>query len=192
LAGLAGFPFTGKTGWSAFSSHCPKDGNIVILFAPHVGVDHDGTVGKVLRKGQDKSSAACGAAIGALAAVKADKEGAGKFAGGQMDYQMDCIKSLLIPHADEIAAAENEMTALSYKMFEITEEFLEGILHNNWMGPNSKLALIGGIMINCVGEKTDLFLPLKFEIRNKDGESKDLYEETFGKVNNPHIKKSEE
>ena len=93
-----------------------------------------------------------------------------------MDYQMDCIKSLLIPHADEIAAAENEMTALSYKMFEITEEFLEGILHNNWMGPNSKLALIGGIMINCVGEKTDMFLPLKFEIRNKDGESKDLYE----------------
>lgn len=82
LAGLAGLPFTGKTGWSAFSSHCPKDGNIVILFAPHVGVDYDGTVGKVLRKGQDKSSAACGAAIGALAAVKADKEAAGKFAAG--------------------------------------------------------------------------------------------------------------
>ena len=38
LAGLAGFPFTGKTGWGAFSSHCAKDGNIVILFAPHVGV----------------------------------------------------------------------------------------------------------------------------------------------------------
>jgi len=117
LSGLAGFPFTGKTGWAAFSSHCPNDGNIVILFAPHVGVDHDGTVGKVLRKGQDKSSSACGAAIGALAAVKEDKEKAGKFSGGQMDYQMDCIKSLLVPHAEEIAAAENEMTALSYKMF---------------------------------------------------------------------------
>lgn len=117
LAGLAGFPFTGKTGWSAFSSHCPKDGNIVILFAPHVGVDADGTVGKVLRRGQEHSSAACGAAIGALAAVKEDKEKAGQFAAGQMDYQMDCIKSLLVPHADEIAAAENEMTALSYKMF---------------------------------------------------------------------------
>ena len=51
LAGLAGVPFTGKTGWDAFSSHCPKDGNIVILFAPHVGVDSNGTVGKVLRKG---------------------------------------------------------------------------------------------------------------------------------------------
>ena len=47
LAGLAGFPFTGKTGWGAFSSHSMKGGNIVILFAPHVGVCSDGNVGKV-------------------------------------------------------------------------------------------------------------------------------------------------
>ena len=73
LAGLAGFPFTGKTGWGAFSSHVPKDGNIVILFAPHVGIDNEGCVGKVVRDGQDESSSACGAAIGALAAVTADK-----------------------------------------------------------------------------------------------------------------------
>ena len=51
LSGLGGVPFTGKTGWHAFSSHCPRDGNIVILFAPHVGVDSTGEVGKVLRKG---------------------------------------------------------------------------------------------------------------------------------------------
>lgn len=51
LAGLAGMPFTGKTGWHAFSSHCPEDGNIVIMFAPHVGVDATGAVGKVLREG---------------------------------------------------------------------------------------------------------------------------------------------
>ena len=49
LGGLAGFPFTGKTGWGAFSSHSPCDGNIVILFAPHVGVDKDGNVGKINR-----------------------------------------------------------------------------------------------------------------------------------------------
>ena len=69
LSGLAGIPFSGKTGWGAFSSHCPKDGNICLLFAPHVGVHRDGTVGKVLRDGQTSASSACGAAIGALAAV---------------------------------------------------------------------------------------------------------------------------
>ena len=51
LGGLGGLPFTGKTGWGAFSSHCPVDGNIVILFAPHVGVDNTGAVGKVSREG---------------------------------------------------------------------------------------------------------------------------------------------
>ena len=104
LAGLAGFPFTGKTGWHAFSSHCPEDGNIVILFAPHVGVDATGKVGSVLREGQSKSSSACGAAIGALGACKASDD-AGNFASGYTDHQMDCIKHLLLPHKDEISSA---------------------------------------------------------------------------------------
>ena len=58
LAGLAGMPFTGKTGWGAFSGHCVKDGNIVILFAPHVGVSSEGLVGKLHRDGQENISSA--------------------------------------------------------------------------------------------------------------------------------------
>jgi len=69
LSGLAGLPFTGKTGWGAFSSHCPKDGHICILFAPHVGVDAEGNVGKVVRDGHETASSACGAAIGAYNAA---------------------------------------------------------------------------------------------------------------------------
>ena len=85
LGGLAGLPFTGKTGWAAFSSHCPSDGNIAILFAPHVGLDREGRVGKIYRDGQTEASGACGAAIGALAAIKADPE-AGTFKGGYHDH----------------------------------------------------------------------------------------------------------
>ena len=51
LGGLAGIPFTGNTGWGAFSHHVPKDGNILIILAPHVGLADDGTVGKVHRHG---------------------------------------------------------------------------------------------------------------------------------------------
>ena len=86
LGGLAGFPFTGKTGWGAFSAHCPKDGNIVIMFAPHVGIDNEGVVGKADRDGQDHSSAACGAAIGAFNAVKNGNSSAGKFDSGYLDH----------------------------------------------------------------------------------------------------------
>jgi len=51
LSGLAGLPFVGKAGWGAFSHHVPDDGNIVVLFAPHVGIDSFGNVGKIRREG---------------------------------------------------------------------------------------------------------------------------------------------
>jgi hypothetical protein len=92
---------------------------------------------------------------------------------------MDCIKHLLLPHVDKIKGTENEMATLSFKMFEIIETYLEDILHLNWQGPNSKLALIGGIMINFDCEGTDMFLPLKFEIRCQNVKL-DLFEEVFG------------
>ena len=63
MSGLAGFPFTGKSGFSTFSSHCPKDGNIVILFAPRIGIDSIGTVGKIKRNGLDFATSSCGATI---------------------------------------------------------------------------------------------------------------------------------
>lgn len=111
-------PFTGKTGWGAFSSHCPEDGNIVVMFAPHVGIDSDGTIGKVLRQGQPCSSTSCGAAIGALGAVEKE-EVVGKLPSGYHDHQMEVIKDLLRPHVNELKCSENKLVDLAYKMYEI-------------------------------------------------------------------------
>ena len=85
LAGLAGFPFCGKTGWGAFSSHIPKDGNIIVLCAPHIGIDKHGNVGTIARHGVDHTTSACGAAIRALAAIKSDKT-EGNFKNGYLDH----------------------------------------------------------------------------------------------------------
>ena len=41
-------------------------------------------------------------------------------------------------------------------------------------------------MINCDGEKTDKFLPLKFEIRTKS-ENRDVFEETFNQKSHRHF-----
>jgi len=49
----------------------------------------------------------------------------------------------------------------------------------NWASDTGKLALIGGIMINCDGNRTDMFLPLKFEVRSKTG-TVDLTKECLG------------
>lgn len=62
LGGLGGIPFTGKTGFAAFSHHIPDDGNLFILFAPHVGVSDSGKIGEYSRLGQALDGKACGAA----------------------------------------------------------------------------------------------------------------------------------
>ena len=51
MGGLGGIPFVGKVGYGAFTSHIPAGGNLVIMFAPHVGVTPDGEFGKYKREG---------------------------------------------------------------------------------------------------------------------------------------------
>jgi hypothetical protein len=77
------------------------------MFAPHVGIDRDGNVGSIHRDGLAKNSSACGASIGALAALKKDLK-AGDMTNGYLDCQMDTIKHLLRPHVEEISNAPNE------------------------------------------------------------------------------------
>jgi hypothetical protein len=48
MGGLAGLPFTGRTGFNAFSHHIPDDGNLFVLYGPHVGISRDGKVGESL------------------------------------------------------------------------------------------------------------------------------------------------
>jgi len=73
------------------------------------------------------------------------------------------------------------MVKLAYEMYEVVKDFLEGIIHMNWQGPNSKLAMIGGIMINCDKDGTDMFLPLMFELRSMQGQKVvDLFDEAYG------------
>ena len=61
------------------------------------------------------------------------------------------------------------MVRLVMSMYEISNNFLEKIMSDNWMGQRNKVAILGGIMINCEGEGTDVFLPLKFTLKTKDG-----------------------
>lgn len=70
LGGLAGIPFSGKTGFAAYASHVPDGGNIFVLFAPHAAVSEEGHCGYYHRHGQAAETVACGAAVGAYEAVK--------------------------------------------------------------------------------------------------------------------------
>ena len=46
MGGIGGVPYVGKTGFGAYSAHVPKDGHLVILFGPHIGISSAGELGK--------------------------------------------------------------------------------------------------------------------------------------------------
>jgi hypothetical protein len=70
---LAGLVFLGRTGVQAALGHVPgEDGRhrFVVFCFPHIGIDADGTLGRVQRRGMYRASSACGA----LASFRAQLE----------------------------------------------------------------------------------------------------------------------
>jgi len=68
---LGGLVFLGRTGMQAALGHVPgEDGRhrFVVFCLPHIGIDEDGAIGRVQRRGMHRASSACGA----LAAFRAE------------------------------------------------------------------------------------------------------------------------
>ena len=187
LGGLAGIPFTGKTGFAAFSQHVPDDdGNLFVLLAPHIGLSSNLQLGKYCRDGQGtKEGAACGAAVGALEHVCSDKPLADLISNEQNDFQMSFIVHHINKVKDEILQKETEnerQAALAFQTHAIGKTMLDSIMTMDFGGPNSKLLILSGIQINMPlqdGDE-DYFLPLTFELHTKNNETVDLFSETFG------------
>jgi len=160
LGGLAGVPFAGKTGFKAFSHHVPVDGDIIVVYGPHVGISAEGEVGKHLRKGQDEASTACGACIGAYNACIA--AGGGDFEFDEVDIQMGFIKSQVAPHAKRIQRQKCPMAALSYQVFEAVKNKIGKVVNTEF--GSGRLVLIGGIQLNMPDPCNDHFLPLSCQV----------------------------
>lgn len=106
LGGLGGVPFVGRVGFGAYSHHVPDGGKMLIVFAPHIGIIDDGTVGKIVRPNQAAISTACGAAVGAFKALMKEKE-EGKAPAMTADYfdaQIAFIKAKLASRLNEASA----------------------------------------------------------------------------------------
>ncbi|HBQ59941.1 MAG TPA: hypothetical protein DD671_10040, partial [Balneolaceae bacterium] len=107
FGGISGIPFTGKTGFGAFSSHIPDDGAAVILYGPHIGITKDGTPGKVLREGQSNPSSSCGSLIAGLESVKKGNV----LNISHNDYQQGQVNKVLIENYEQIKEADNDVIA---------------------------------------------------------------------------------
>jgi hypothetical protein len=82
MGGLSGFPFVGKTGFSAYMHHVAEGGAMVIVCCSHVGINDDGVVGNIKRNGMNVDSSACGAAVAAYGYCEMHKDQLEKIANG--------------------------------------------------------------------------------------------------------------
>ena len=197
LGGLGGLPFAGKSGFRAYLHHVPDSGRLLVLFAPHVGIDAEGRIGSLQREGQTALSKACGAAVGAYKAVSAKKASAAPAAPAAsavvaeadagldpFDPELKTIVSLLGARINGIEAAPDPLAFVTYQMYAIVRDLVDSCITNTddvW-DYASQVVVLGGVMVNRkVGG--DFFQPLSFEElpRLKGQPSIDLYEQTFGK-----------
>jgi len=175
LGGLGGAPFAGKTGFGAFSHHVPDNGNVVIVFGPHIGFSIDGESGKFLRDGQASLSTACGALV---AAYNQCMSGQG-WGSEPRDVQQAWLRNKLRHFCPHAAVTKHPMVELVTKAYEAIEQEMLSIV-NTGFGPG-KLVLLGGIQINMPYPLPGYWLPKHFSIRSKDMEPVDLMPAAFGR-----------
>eukprot|EP00746_Dinoflagellata_sp_MGD_P155467 gnl/MRDRNA2_/MRDRNA2_85394_c0_seq1.p1 gnl/MRDRNA2_/MRDRNA2_85394_c0~~gnl/MRDRNA2_/MRDRNA2_85394_c0_seq1.p1 ORF type:complete len:573 (-),score=104.05 gnl/MRDRNA2_/MRDRNA2_85394_c0_seq1:326-1894(-) len=161
LGGIGGAPYAGKTGFGAFSAHVPDDGNVLVLFGPHVGITADGEIGKCLRAGHSKPSTACGACVAAYQQGLAG----GMKADMSLDMEQSWLRGQIAPHVDRIAEAVNPMLELAKVSYE--EVFKKMMAIKSTKFGKGKLALVGGIQINMPAGHPDYFMPLHFTVEQE-------------------------
>lgn len=183
LGGLGGIPFTGTTGFGAYSHHVPEGGHCFILMAPYVGIDSLCSLGKYDRAGQAPAGVACEAAMGALCRCTANKLMPDLMAVDD-DYQMSYIIHKINQAKSQILAGkdENEVQAsLAYEMHQLSSTMLNKIVWLDFGGRDSTVVILTGIQINTPDPMEDYFQPLRFYVKGKRGGESivDLFEETF-------------
>merc|ERR1711920_1216308 len=169
MGGIGGAPFVGKTGFGAFSHHVPDDGNVFILFGPHIGFSPSGEAGKFLRHHQAAESTACGAVIAAYNQCTSGQK-------IEPDWEDDAEQSWLREHisgdCEQIKAAAKPMVALVLKAYEAIEKEVMRIVNTDF-GPGH-LVLLGGIQINMPYPSPGHFMPLHFSVRAANRDPVDL------------------
>lgn len=175
MGGLAGFPFGGVTSFGAMSHHIPDKGSCIVMYGPHVGIDYDGNVGKVNRRGRPGSGACCGSANAAAAYVKQIRAGEREQLENPediLDAQQTWVGAQLIPYGERLENAVDADIELPLAFFDAQDNLMLRIVERGCgeVAGNGMIALLGGVQINTPEHTGEYFLPKRFEIRNNKGE----------------------
>lgn len=163
LAGLAGFPSAGLTGFTAYSHHVPDGGYLFVLYGAHIGVGESAELGKVRRVGMRHETGSCGALVGFLGKLQADP--AYRPADDPLDTEQRALEQALLPQRERILGAARPLLALTDVAYEVIDEQLEAIIAKN--GYSGPIALLGGIEVNTPLGEEDWFVAQKAVLRAK-------------------------
>jgi hypothetical protein len=177
MGGLAGFPFGGVTSFGAMAHHIPDGGSCLVVYGPHVGVDQYGSVGTVNRRGRVKGGACCGSAAAALgkirkgAMVPVGEGNAAPPATDSLDAQQAYVDAQLAPFGPRLLNADDRNVDLPFALYEAQKAMMESIVAKGAkaLEGDGNIALMGGIQINTPEGISDYFLPISFELRDKEG-----------------------
>lgn len=169
LGGLAGFPFTGVTGVSAFSHHTTDANAVLIFFGPHIGISLfddpvNGTPGFVKRIGQSKASSCCGAMWGAINIVAGIDQPI-DLCNDVQEFQQNSLVNLLFPHKDELSRMPNNEKIIfaTNVLYESTRMELRALVNRQHdLPPGFRFVYVGGTIINVDNNSgVEAYLDLK-------------------------------
>lgn len=157
MGGLAGYPFVGEIGLTAFADHIPDGGAALFIFGSHIGFSRSGEIGKIKRVGQHRHTNTCGALMMVQEQVLSTSI-------HQIDpahysvFQPEFLALRLLPMADEIRNAEVPILKTTHLVYnEIEKEILTLIQNHPTLLSRFPVYILGGIIIN-----TDEMLPNYF------------------------------
>lgn len=158
MGGLAGYPFVGEIGLSAFTDHIPDGGAALFIFGSHIGISRTGEVGKVKRVGQCRHTNTCGA----LMLVQEHVLSTSIHHIDPADYsefQPEFLALRLLPMAEEIKEAEIPILKTTYLVYDEIEKEILALIHKHpTLLKKFPVYILGGIVIN-----TDETFPNYFE-----------------------------
>jgi len=160
LGGLAGFPFSGESGFSAFGDHIPDGGTGVIFFGPHVGINEHQPLGYIKRRGQQRSTVACDSLLNAYHEITGTSP-SNKF---EDDYQQEAVKQMLTDKLHLIPNDDPELPLLDL-LFDESHDFI--VRQANRIKGQFNLngvVLLGAIIINTPADIADCLDVRCFEV----------------------------
>ena len=148
MGGLGGLPFAGYTGMVAFAHHIPDGGDGFIFYGPHIGINSEGRLGRMLRQGQSHETNSCGALMLALDRFK--NGGSSPLMDAKhLDFEQIQLEEVLSPFKERILSAENqakEITEVAMEVIHRRIRKLSGMAKKEFNC--DRIFCLGGVIIN--------------------------------------------